>query len=244
MKNNINTSFYNNLWQNGVIQNPKNRFTWEIVKGFEGERCLEIGCGNSPIIPLSNGHFLDFSQSAVDNLKSAGLKAFLGSAEKIPFKNNFFKLVVAWHILEHVIDDQKAFSEISRVLKPGGNFLITVPIWPEKWTEIDKIVGHKRRYKPGGLIDALKKNSLKIVKFRSAKGSPRFLKTGLFAPLSVGLYKFVGRQGNSRLFQRLINLWARLNFITERVFSSPWKKGEPQDIGSSEYLTLFCRKET
>lgn len=242
MKKDINPSFYNNLWQNGVIQNPKNRFTWETVKGFEGERCLEIGCGNSPIIPLSNSCFLDLSQSAVDNLKLAGLRAFLGPADKIPFKNNSFKLIVAWHILEHVRYDQKAFSEISRVLKPGGSLLIAVPIWPEKWTEIDRIVGHKRRYLPEELIKTLKKNNLNVLRYREAKGSPCFLKTGIFAPLSVGVYKFVGQQGNSRFFQKLMNLWARLNFITEKIFSSPWKEGELQGLEKAEYLTLFCRK--
>jgi predicted SAM-dependent methyltransferase len=38
-------------------------------------------------------------------------------------------LVWASHVLEHVIDDRKAISEIYRVLVPGGKALIQVPIW-------------------------------------------------------------------------------------------------------------------
>lgn len=39
-----------------------------------------------------------------------------------------FDVVIANHVLEHIPDDAKAFSEVYRVLKPGGYFLACVPI--------------------------------------------------------------------------------------------------------------------
>lgn len=49
-------------------------------------------------------------------------------------------------VLEHIRDDKKAISEIARVLKPSGFFLFSVPLRMDLYSEIDQIIGHKRRY--------------------------------------------------------------------------------------------------
>jgi len=41
-----------------------------------------------------------------------------------------YDLAVAWHVLEHITEDVKAISEVYRLLKPGGKFLVSVPIFP------------------------------------------------------------------------------------------------------------------
>ena len=46
---------------------------------------------------------------------------------QIPEKENTFDLIICYHILEHVIDDVKAMSELHRVLKPNGTVLIQTP---------------------------------------------------------------------------------------------------------------------
>jgi ubiquinone/menaquinone biosynthesis C-methylase UbiE len=46
---------------------------------------------------------------------------------KIPAKDNSFDLIICYHILEHVIDDVKAMSELHRILKPNGTVLIQTP---------------------------------------------------------------------------------------------------------------------
>lgn len=45
-----------------------------------------------------------------------------GVAESIPFDDNKFDVVWAKSVIEHVLDVEKAFCEIYRVLKPGGVF--------------------------------------------------------------------------------------------------------------------------
>ncbi|WP_209389274.1 methyltransferase domain-containing protein [Chryseobacterium sp. RR2-3-20] len=42
-------------------------------------------------------------------------------------ENEKFDLVVCYHILEHIVDDQKAMSELYRVLKTNGTVLIQTP---------------------------------------------------------------------------------------------------------------------
>jgi SAM-dependent methyltransferase len=42
--------------------------------------------------------------------------------------DNVFDLIVCFHVLEHVADDQAAFSELGRLLKPRGFGLLMVPV--------------------------------------------------------------------------------------------------------------------
>jgi len=46
----------------------------------------------------------------------------------LPFEDNYFDIILCSHVLEHVIDDAKAMSELFRVLKPGGWGIFQVPI--------------------------------------------------------------------------------------------------------------------
>ncbi len=46
----------------------------------------------------------------------------------IPFKNNEFDIIICNHVLEHILDDKKAMTELFRVLKPDGWAILQVPI--------------------------------------------------------------------------------------------------------------------
>ncbi len=48
--------------------------------------------------------------------------------EELTFGDDKFDYIISIHVLEHVLDDQKALNEIYRVLKPGGTALIMLPI--------------------------------------------------------------------------------------------------------------------
>jgi SAM-dependent methyltransferase len=54
---------------------------------------------------------------------------------RLPFRDGCFGLVIASHVLEHVVDDRGALSEIRRVLEPGGLALLLVPVTVEKTIE-------------------------------------------------------------------------------------------------------------
>lgn len=46
----------------------------------------------------------------------------------IPFSNNTFDIIITEDIFEHILNYEKALSEILRVLKPGGCHIFTVPL--------------------------------------------------------------------------------------------------------------------
>ena len=49
----------------------------------------------------------------------------------LPFANESYDFIFASHVLEHILDDRKALTEIWRVLKPGGIAILPVPLVSE-----------------------------------------------------------------------------------------------------------------
>lgn len=73
----------------------------------------------------------------------------------LPFKNESFDVVFCNHVLEHIIDDAKAMSELYRVMKPGGWGIFQVPMKNslEKSYEDFTITDPKERQKHFGQYD-------------------------------------------------------------------------------------------
>lgn len=56
-----------------------------------------------------------------------------GDGTRLPYPDETFDKVIASEVLEHVPDDQAAYDEFMRILKPGGTIAVTVPAtFPEK----------------------------------------------------------------------------------------------------------------
>lgn len=48
--------------------------------------------------------------------------------QNLTFDDNTFDFIISAEVFEHDPDDRKGFSEIFRVLRPGGRFVFTVPL--------------------------------------------------------------------------------------------------------------------
>jgi SAM-dependent methyltransferase len=55
--------------------------------------------------------------------------------QQLPFADETYDFVFASHVLEHIPNDEKAISEIRRILKPNGIAILPVPIIAEKTIE-------------------------------------------------------------------------------------------------------------
>lgn len=236
---------YNQVWKHTPVQDPNIWTSWEVIKDFVGKKCLELGCGNYPKIPLDkNSFFLDLSEVAVSNLRDKGLNAYLGSAENLPFEDDFFDLVVAWEVLEHVDNDKKAFSEISRVLKNGGHFLFSVPLGKDKFGKLDMIAGHKRRYESEELERILKENNFKVLKFRCPCLFKYFEKIPCFISLTERLYSRPSSVRYFNLPKPLVNLFIRTCAFLGRLSSAPWETGPLKGLKEEININIFCVKRS
>lgn len=101
------------------------------------ESILEVGCFDGrncfllEKISQAKCYGIDISQNAIRKAnfhsKSSNLKKsefHVGLAENIPFRDCIFDKVVSFDVLEHISDKNSFFSEIFRVLKPGGTALV------------------------------------------------------------------------------------------------------------------------
>ncbi|SDW37301.1 Methyltransferase domain-containing protein [Lutibacter oricola] len=73
----------------------------------------------------------------------------------LPFEDNSFDVVFCNHVLEHIIDDAKAMSELYRVLKPGGFGIFQIPQELERETTYEdfSITSPEKRAKHFGQYD-------------------------------------------------------------------------------------------
>lgn len=53
--------------------------------------------------------------------------AILANAEKLPFRKNYFDLIFAREVLEHIFRPDKFVDEAKRTLKNGGKIIISTP---------------------------------------------------------------------------------------------------------------------
>ena len=89
-------------------------------------RILDFGCGRGEVIKLGRERGIDvYGVDRPGNVPSDRLLIMEG--HRIPFDDNSFDVVISNQVFEHVADPPKALAEISRVLKPGAQFLALFP---------------------------------------------------------------------------------------------------------------------
>jgi len=92
---------------------------------------LDIGCGHGDFLaPVysKTPHTYGVDPDAQALAKNTILRnTVVGSAEVLPFPDNFFDLVVSAWVLEHLERPEQAFREMYRVLKPGGRVIFLTP---------------------------------------------------------------------------------------------------------------------
>lgn len=71
----------------------------------------------------------------------------------ISFNDNTFDCILCSHVLEHIVDDQRAMSELFRVMKPNGFGIFNVPIKGENTFEDSSISSPEKRLKHFGQKD-------------------------------------------------------------------------------------------
>lgn len=236
---------YDRFWDHGSVLKPTIWSLWQVIKDFKGKCNLEIGAGTCPRIPVKGGYFLDTSEEAMRNLKVAGGISVVGDVIALPFKNNFFDLVTAFEILEHIENDEKAFSEIARTLKPSGFFLFSVPLRQDLFNELDLFAGHKRRYEIARLKELLSQNGFKILKYRAPSLYIKILNKldSLFIIIAFRNKKVKNSLETFTLPKFIFNLYYRIFSFLERKGAPRWQINL-KDLSryKERWIVVFCQK--
>jgi ubiquinone/menaquinone biosynthesis C-methylase UbiE len=99
---------------------------------LEGRRILDVGCGVGTYVTKFSEfsdqvYGVDIDEEKVE-IASRHLKnIFLAPAEKLPFPDNTFDVILLHEVIEHVEDDRATVAEAYRCLRPGGQVIIFAP---------------------------------------------------------------------------------------------------------------------
>lgn len=177
---------------------------------------LDVGCGCgitlNDLEEFGKVYGMDSSSEALKYSK----KIFKGEVKQgtlpdnIPYSKNYFDLIVALDVLEHVDDDINSFKNIQTFLNDNGIFIVTVPAFKFLWSDHDEVHYHKRRYTKAELEEKLTNAGFDILKLS-------YYNTFLFTPIVL-------MRLSNKLFRFKTNTHIKvpniiLNYLFEKIFS-------------------------
>jgi len=155
------------------------------------KRVLDLGCydgtlGQMLIEKGNEVYGIEVNEEAADIAKDRGLKVRIQDIQSgFDFEDDFFDVVVAAEIIEHLLDTDFLIDEIKRILKPNGDLVISTPNVSSLGKRIlllfgknpyfeasygfppEAHAGHIRFFTKGLLLDFLIYKGFEILKFES-----------------------------------------------------------------------------
>tara|TARA_B100001057_G_scaffold454288_1_gene499947 strand:- start:963 stop:1649 length:687 start_codon:yes stop_codon:yes gene_type:complete len=142
------------------------------LKKFISGNIIEIGAGcgsftrnyyNAKIksIVLTEVDIKNINELKIKFSNDANIRILNSSIENIKQK---FDTILYFHVLEHIKDDIREIKNAVKKLNTGGHIIIMVPAHQKVYGNLDKAVGHFRRYEK----DFFKNNlfGLELVNFK------------------------------------------------------------------------------
>lgn len=152
-------------------------------------RVLDVGCGSKPYKKycVNSSEYVGLEIDTPENRRRKKADFFYDGSV-FPFESSNFDCVLSNEVFEHVFNPTQFLSEINRVLKKDGLFLISVPfVWDEHEQPYDYA-----RYSSFGLKHNLEKAGFEILEAKKTVNSIAVI----FQLLNAYLYKItVTRSG-------------------------------------------------
>lgn len=105
-------------------------------------RVLDVGCGRGTALSklADRGlqvHGIEMSAAAAAGADPRAQIQIVPRLQDAGYPDDFFDLVIIWHVLEHMPDPRGTLEEIRRILRPKGKLVVAVPnysSWQARWS--------------------------------------------------------------------------------------------------------------
>jgi SAM-dependent methyltransferase len=199
----------------GMVLNPfyfARKGLYKHVKALSGQitgRILDVGCGRKPYKNLFR--YTEYIGIDIENPghshENEDIDIFYdGKTFPIPDAN--FDNVICNQVLEHVFTPDEFLKEINRVMKEGGNLLLTVPfVWDEHEQPYDYA-----RYSSFGLKFLLEKNGFMVSQQIKSVNSIAVIFQLINAYINAYIFKKLMTKGKFFYYLALLFLIFPFNF--------------------------------
>lgn len=159
----ISSDVWANIRLRGILRELKNK---------KNKKILDIGCESSPYISEC---FLSKNEVTITDLKKESLnkvknpkfkKIILDLTKPNNLPKNYFNVIICADVIEHIKNQDIAFENLIKLLKPNGLLVFTSPAYSKFYGTHDKMIGHYRRYDLKDLKLIAKKHNLKLIRYR------------------------------------------------------------------------------
>lgn len=153
-----------------------NQWTLSKFKQYLKGDILEVGCGignfTKSLESFGKVWAIDINKEYIEEInKSSNKKAEVGIGDiekgKYFFKEQKFDSIVCLNVMEHIKDDKAALNNLYSLLKKGGYLVLLVPAHQFLFGEIDKSIGHFRRYNKNQLFNIVSNIGFKIIQIKT-----------------------------------------------------------------------------
>jgi SAM-dependent methyltransferase len=214
-------------------RDPRRRYRGEILRKAVWDRAragmiiADIGCGTGDNLSYIHGEGVQFfgieyaeasariARSTLDNRATISV----GSATRIPYPDSSVDIALCIEVVEHIEEEDLAFREIARVIRPGGWLVLSLP-YRHWFASYKPLMGHFRHYTKADVEGLLDRNGFEIEEYLA--NFPRWSRMANYIYVICRLYclamRIVGIRQNATV--------ARLPFTRVRMIDALFAKIE------------------
>jgi glycosyltransferase involved in cell wall biosynthesis len=135
-----------------------NRTMFELFAPRLGRRVLELGAGagnlsrflldkDAVILSDVEAEYLHLLRRRFGSYENVQIRRIdLNTFTAVELAGEQLDSIVCLNVLEHIEDDRRVLLELYRAIEPGGVLVVLVPAHPELYSDLDRNLGHYRRY--------------------------------------------------------------------------------------------------